>query len=336
MKLSIIVPVYGVEKYIAECIQSFIDNLGRASTEVEVIVVDDGSKDKSIDIAKSIASDYPYFRFLSQTNQGLSMARNNGLEASCGDYVWFVDSDDIISDGIVKTILDAIRRFQTIDMFELKYELVPEDVDIKALSKIKGLQQSFSIITGKERFVGGFTTPVPFHVYRRAFLNEHKLRMYPGIYHEDSEFTPRAVWLAKQVAEIQNVAYYYRQRGKSIMTTPNPQKGENYIFVAHRLQDFFDSQDADVETRAIISDYIAMTYCNGLNNVIGANANDRKRVAKAAYEHRDVLRSLKNAIQMKYRVLGAISVLFPKRTADIYRLMMKLNTKNDIGFVSSK
>lgn len=327
MKLSIIVPVYGVEKYIADCVWSCIDNIGLTSTNVEVIVVDDGSKDKSIEIAKSIASNFPYFRFILQSNQGLSMARNNGLGAASGDYVWFVDSDDIISEGIVNVILDAISRFQNVDMFELTYKLVPEDVDRITLPKIKRLQQDFVINTGRECLVSGFATPVPFHVYRRAFLNENDLRMYPGIYHEDSEFTPRALWMARQVAVIQDTAYYYRQRGKSIMTTANPKKGEDYIFVSHRLQVFFDNQETDAETRKVINDYIAMIYCNGLNNVIGANSGDRNRVAQAAYNHRIVLRSLKDAIQMKYRALGVLGALFPKRITDIYRVMMKFNKK---------
>lgn len=327
MRLSIIIPVYGVEKYIADCIQSCIDNIGLASTDVEVIVVDDGSRDKSIEIAKSITSNYLYFRFVSQENQGLSMARNNGLEVARGNYVWFVDSDDIISEGIVNVILDSISCFQTVDMFELTYKLVPEGVSRKNLSKNKGLQQKIAINTGRERFVCGFATPVPFHIYRRAFLNEHNLRMYPGIYHEDSDFTPRALWMAKQVAVIQDTAYYYRQRSKSIMTTANPKKGEDYIFVSHRLQDFFDNQETNAETRKIINDYIAMIYCNGLNNVIGAGIDDRNRVARAAYEHRIVLRSLKNAIQMKYRVLGVLGALFPKRITDIYRVMMKFKKK---------
>ena len=322
MILSIIIPVYGVEKYIADCIQSCIDNIGNSSSEVEVLIIDDGSKDRSIDIAREKIRYYPYFRIVSQINQGLSMARNNGLDYAQGDYVWFIDSDDFISVGVVDMILDAISRFCSIDIFELRFQCVEESIERISLPIISSKIEQYNIETGKEHFLKGFDTPVPFHVFRRAFLNDNGFRMYPGIYHEDCEFTPRVIWSAQCVAVLPEVSYYYRQRGCSIMTTSNPQKGENYAFVAHRLKDFFDGQNADTEEQRAINDYIAMAYCNGLHNVIGANGEDRKRVSRAAYEHRSVLKCLKGAIQKKYRVLGTLGTIAPRHIADIYQLMM--------------
>jgi len=323
VKLSIVIPVFGVEKFVSDCIVSCIENIGKSSNVVEVVVVDDGSKDCSIDIIQSIVKDIPYIRIISQKNQGLSVARNTGLENAKGDYVWFVDSDDILAEGIVALMLDIINRINMIDIFEMQYMLVREDIQRSSLPQIKNKLESYSIISGKEKFVLGFSTPVPFHIFRRAFLNENKLRMYPGIYHEDSEFTPRAVWLAKYVAVIPEVAYFYRQRRLSIMTTANPKKGENYLFISHRLQDFFDGQEVDSNTQKVINDYIAMTYCNGLHNVIGANKKDRAIIAYAAWEHRVVLHSLNNAIQIKYRILGFLGSLFPKRISTFYSIMMK-------------
>ena len=321
--LSIVIPVYGVEKFIEDCIQSCLDNINQLSKEAEVVVVDDGSKAFSIDIAKKLIGDLPNFHFITQLNQGLSVARNTGLEASRGQYVWFVDSDDIISVGIVKKIIHAIEMFQSLDMIELGYEFVSENVNRLSLSKVSDLEIQATVITGRQRFSEGFLTPVPFHVFRRAFLLDKKLRMYPGIYHEDSDFTPRALWLAEHVITLHDIAYYYRKRDNSIMTTINPKKGEDYLFVSHRLQDFFAKQDTDNKTRKKINDYIAMIYCNGLHNIIGANEDGYKRVANAAFEHRIVLRSLMNAIKLKYRILGYLAFIFPKNIADIYYIMMK-------------
>lgn len=327
MKFSIIIPVYGVEKYIADCIHSCIDNIGPSSSEVEVIVVDDGSKDRSIEIVRSIVADIPYFSIITQENQGLSMARNNGLEVAKGDYVWFVDSDDIIPIGIVNRIIKAVNCLEGIDIFELHYQKVDEKVDRSKLPTIESYAESYTETKGRDRLRMGFDPPVPFHVFRRSFLNENELRMYPGIYHEDSEFTPRAEWLAQHVVDLPEIAYYYRQRGCSIMTTSNPQKGENYIFVANRLKEFFDGQIADESERKAINNYIAMIYCNGLHNVIGTKGDDRSRIVKAAYQNRCVLTCLKGATQYKYRLLGVLGSIAPKYIADIYQFMMKFNNK---------
>ena len=126
MKLSIIIPVYGVEKFIGDCITSCIDNIGNDSTDVEVIVVDDGTIDSSIKIAKDLALQYPYIKFFSQENQGLSMARNNGLSKANGKYVWFIDSDDFIAPSVVSHILSAIDYYSEVDIFDINYTLVDE------------------------------------------------------------------------------------------------------------------------------------------------------------------------------------------------------------------
>lgn len=328
MKLSIILPVYGVEKYIEDCIQSCIENIGVQSDDVEVLVVDDGSKDQSIEIAKGLTQDYTYFRFISQKNQGLSMARNNGMEAAKGDYVWFVDPDDIIAKGIVNSILNVITHYEQVDMIELQYQLVDEDVNRASLQPACFQVDKRSDLSGQMKLLSGFSSPVPFHVFRRAFLIEKGLRMYPGIYHEDGEFTPRALWMASKVVTLNGTAYYYRQRRNSIMSTVNPKKGEDNMFVAHRLMDFFDKQVMTAGERRIVNNFISMAFCNGLHSAVGAIGDeDRRRIDVAAYEHRKVLSCLKESIQMKYRVLGFLGSIFPKKTVDIYLLMMRFNKK---------
>lgn len=327
MKLSIVIPVYGVEKYIADCINSCIDNIGHSSDDVEVIVVDDGSKDSSIDIARNIIGNIPYFRIISQQNQGLSMARNNGLNDAKGEYIWFVDSDDIIAPGIVGQILEVLKQYGGLDMLELKYEMVDEESKCTDFKTIPYNNQVTAVITGKERLLSGFNSPVPFHVFRKAYLNENDLRMYSGIYHEDGEFTPRALWMAKKVAVLPAVAYYYRQRNGSIMHSVNPKNGEDNILVAHRLMDFFDSMGVKGSERRIVNDFISMAYCNGLHSAIGAKGAARERIDNAAFQHRVVLRSLRESTHVKYRVLGSIASFFPRHTVFFYLLMMRLNVK---------
>lgn len=323
MKLSIIIPVYNVEKYVEECILSCAENIGENSDEVEVIMVNDGSKDNSISIAQSLIADYPYCRIISQENQGLSMARNNGLEAAKGDYVWFVDSDDFISIGVVQEIVSIIDKFVNLDMIELEYEKTEENVIRKDCNQFISNLRSIEIITGRQKFINGFNAPVPFHVFRRDFLNENSLRMFPGMYHEDCEFTPRVLWKAQSVTTLEGVAYFYRQRGCSIMTTANPKKGEDYIMASRHLFEFFKNERLNSTEAYAVNNFISMAFCNGLNNAIRTDRKGRKRIQAAAYKNRIILNSLKSSSQTKYRILGMLSTLFPHSITSIYLLMYK-------------
>ena len=327
MILSIVIPVFGVERFIKDCIESCLANISNNESEVEIIIVNDGSKDHSMEIVRELVGKSPYVHVINQENQGLSMARNNGLEKAIGDYVWFVDSDDFIAPGIVNEIILKISQFEDIDMIELNYEEVDEFVEKSSVYHDVNVCSVKKIISGQERLFNGFYSPVPFHVFRRKFLDDYSLRMYPGIYHEDGEFTPRALWMAKKVVDIDCTAYYYRQRKNSIMTTVNPKKGADNMFVSFRLKDFFDNQEMKNYERKIVNNFISMVYCNGLHNAIGASGEDRKLLETSAFENRCVLENLRKSTKLKYRVLGYLASIFPNHIIQIYLLMMKFNKK---------
>ena len=103
--LSIVIPIYKVEQYIGKCLNSIygqIDDL-----PVEVVLVNDGTPDKSMDVAQKFVNTKTVV--ISQENQGLSAARNNGMKASHGEYVWFVDSDDWIDENMYEILLQEIK-----------------------------------------------------------------------------------------------------------------------------------------------------------------------------------------------------------------------------------
>ena len=108
MKLSIIVPMYNVEKYIQRCLSSIINNKGFLEN-CELIVVNDGTKDNSESIARKIIEGLPNTQIIVQENQGLSAARNIGLSRAIGEYVWFIDSDDWIEPDMYEILVDALE-----------------------------------------------------------------------------------------------------------------------------------------------------------------------------------------------------------------------------------
>ena len=109
MKLSVIIPVYKVEKYINQCLQSFrLNNFD--SERYEIIIVNDGTPDKSMDIVDEYINILP-IKIVNQDNMGLSKARNKGLSIATGDYIWFVDSDDWITPNALITVFKEIQNF---------------------------------------------------------------------------------------------------------------------------------------------------------------------------------------------------------------------------------
>ena len=105
--ISVIIPVYGVEKYIVQCLESVINQTYK---NLEIIVFNDGTKDRSAEIAKEYAAKYSRIKVYDFKNGGLSVARNRGLEIAIGDYISYIDSDDWLDKKMYETLLDAAMK----------------------------------------------------------------------------------------------------------------------------------------------------------------------------------------------------------------------------------
>lgn len=317
MKLSIIIPVYNVEKYIEKCLKSCIfQNV--AENDYEIIVVNDGSTDSSFDIAKCIVHGHHNITLVSQVNKGLSAARNTGLHLAKGNYVWFVDSDDWITESILQGLLNHINTQEIVFLsYEKRFE--PD------LSKSESFVIERPPMPGREWFTKGFSTPIQFHVFKRSFLENFDLKFFEGIFHEDSEFMPRALWLADNVTGYTPIAYCYRIRSNSIMTSFNPQKGHDYIFVAKRLYEFFQNIALNDAERRHVANYISQMFTNGLHNAFMMNSIQKNKLSEYAYSVRDIFSVFKEAYSFKYRLFGTVLKVFPRNAVDIYLLMMKFH-----------
>jgi glycosyltransferase involved in cell wall biosynthesis len=111
MLLSVIIPVYNVENYLARCLDSILDqNLDFSN--YEIILVNDGSQDKSLDVALEYQKKYSNIKVISQENQGSSVARNAGYALAIGDYLYFMDSDDYVETAVFKNLLDLAIKLK--------------------------------------------------------------------------------------------------------------------------------------------------------------------------------------------------------------------------------
>lgn len=260
MKLSLIIPVYNVEEYIYNCLSSCIDQIN-SSDEVEIIVVNDGSTDNSINVIKSKFNNIPCIKLVSQDNEGLSSARNTGLKCAKGEYVWFIDSDDWIASTSLSTIMTVLLD-KKVDAIAFSYATV-RDSEINECV----LRSSNSIISGKDYLNSNFYVQVPFYVFRRQFLLDNKLQFRPAIYHEDFEFTPRMLYHATQVLICDNIFYYYRLRSNSITSTFSLKRVSDMFIVANSLKCTAD-MISDTNVRARMYDLVCMAVNNALSYIV--------------------------------------------------------------------
>lgn len=218
--ISIIVPTYNVEKYIRTCIESI---LAQTYRNVEVIIVNDGSTDQSLAVISDLICSHHNVKVINQKNQGLSVARNTGIDVATGKYITFVDADDKIMPGFVsslyqiadKTGADIVRGSFRDFNGNIPKDWVP-DFNVPTNCGTIVLDQ---FLSSHISFV------VWSSIYRLDFINSNHIRFTPGILLEDIDFTTRAYMLAKLVATSPEPNYAYRiHRQGSILTTNNVQK----------------------------------------------------------------------------------------------------------------
>lgn len=237
IKLSIIIPVYNVEAFVGRCIESCLKQDLPAS-EYELLIVNDGSLDGSMDVVRQYARQYENIRIIEQENKGLSAARNAGLSQAKGEYVWFVDSDDDVNGDELKMLVDfAIDKKLDVLCFDIRVIRRGQPTVTHPNYKNKCRE----IFEGQDFFVNVAMPPSScVALYRKNYLIANGLYFKEGIVHEDQEFTPRAYCLAKRISYISVPAYNYWVRSGSIMTSPEKRakKAKDLLIICDSLYRF--------------------------------------------------------------------------------------------------
>ena len=222
MKVSVIVPVYNVEKYIEKCILS-IKN--QTLDDFECLIVDDGSKDNSVEIAKKLIEDDKRFIILTKENGGLSDARNYGLEKAKGEYVCFIDSDDYVDKDLLSLTYDKAKEYDSdIVCFDLYYDF--GDGNLK-ISKGADYNDVSSYIDNKEIIFNNNSANNK--LYKRNFLKNKQF--IKDMWYEDMAVIP--VWIAEanNMSYVDKPLYYYVQREGSISHSANPKLFDIYLAI---------------------------------------------------------------------------------------------------------
>lgn len=233
-KLSVIVPVYNVEKFLARCLDSI---LAQTLSDIEIICIDDGSPDNSIEILNRYSSADKRITVIRQENRGLGGARNSGINAATGEYIGFVDSDDYLD----------------LDFFEKLYCAAKKnDADIAVTGIIKHRKRSSKLYISFEDEVVYTTVnhkfsvcncPPYFHVvnkiYRRTLIAGNDIRFKEHVYFEDIEFTSNILLIANKIVTVPETFYRYIYNGESILKGRQTPKKQNDRYINRKWFDDF-------------------------------------------------------------------------------------------------
>lgn len=280
IKVSIIIPVYNVEQYVDECLNSII---GQTEKDIEILCVDDFSTDGSLKhIEQFVIADKRVHVFRNQVHSGQAYSRNIGLDAASGDYIFFVDADDYIENRTVEEMYNTIIA-DGLDMLFCDMEVISGNCNDEQSNIRRYRQKAYENNSGRILFqqmvenqdMWGSACGV---LFRRSFLREHQLKFREGILHEDIPFIFKATILSRKAGCINYRYYRYAQRSGSTMHGDNIAERLEGLVIAYldMLVFWWEQSEKTIEITHSIHKYIGLYYRSILGLYAQSNMNDIK------------------------------------------------------------
>lgn len=261
--LSFVVPVYNVEKYLKQCLDSLVLDV---DFDYEIIIVNDGSKDDSECIIAEFQTEHlDIVKYIKQENRGLSAARNRGIEVAEGKYITFIDSDDFIIKEKYLQLLDSIRESKCDFIIGNYFKYFDGRIEPHKFNKNKRKTLLMNSITSEEYlklmydyFTDDFDVEAVTQIYSLEFLKQNNLRFYEGIIHEDTMFMFEVLSKANTLC-VRDIAFYaYRMREGSIMHSINEKHYKSLAIIVKRVLQILKSKRWNY--RSVNSYLINMMY----------------------------------------------------------------------------
>lgn len=285
--VSVIIPVYNVENYLRRCLNS-VQN--QTYSNIEIIVIDDGSKDNSGNICDEFSKNDSRFKIIHKENGGLSDARNKGLEHACGEYVLFVDSDDYIERDAIKRLLETAKKYD-VDIVEGKATSFDDnnkyDNFVSKGIKINHIYDglSYSLTRIKNHC---FYAPVWLKFYKRSYLKSINASFVVGRLHEDEIWNPQVMIQTKKVLYIDYNFYNYDvSRDDSIMKMMSTKNVESKMNNTYELIEFYKVREIDDNARKDLINYALKQYMATSVNC-KSNIKWYKEKRKSQYVYKNV------------------------------------------------
>ena len=273
IKYSFIVPVYNTEKYLKKCLDSLVNQTYK---DFEIIVVNDGSTDKSSNIISKYQKKYKNIIVIDKENEGNSIAKNIGVKKSCGQYILFVDSDDYVEPQLLSVVDKEVN-----DVDILKYQAATEDEEYTKINEYH--EEGFESMCGYDAFKYlssyHFVEPAWCYVIRKNYYIENKFSFKKGVYHEDFGLIPYVIYKARKVKSIDYIGYHYVQRNGSIMNNNDYKKTVKKAFDMLEQYKTMRLFAKNINRKNNLDDY----FLSYISNSVIVKARELKKDEKKVY-----------------------------------------------------
>lgn len=314
--ISVVIPVYNVEKYLRECVDSV---LKQTYSNFEIILVDDGSTDSCPEICDEYAAQDNRIRVIHRKNGGLSVARNTGLDDAKGEYIYFLDSDDWIVDKTLEKLIGCATLNKS-DLVFFEAKMINENNMIlngnynyhKYYEAGNPRSIADEIMSNKE-----FHTGIPMFFTKRSLYKDNNLRFVEGILYEDVVMSYQLFCMAKRVAHVHEELYVRRFRENSIITSKKTAK--NFTSVLEVYNKVLEFSECLCKER-VLNKHIIRCAFNVINIYNCLEKKDKKLYAGEFSEFKkDVLiRNSFNDKSLKMRCYGYFPWLIYKSVAKVF------------------
>lgn len=263
-KVSVIVPVYNVEKYIEKCLDSLVN---QTLEEIEIIIVNDGTKDNSMKIVKDFKEKYPQkIVYLEKENGGLSDARNYGIPYAKGEYIAFLDSDDYIEKDTYEKMYELAKK-ESSDMVECDfYWEYPNKTKIdtgEVYHNKKEMAEKVRVVAWNK-------------LIKREILEKAKIEFPKGYRYEDVEFTYKLIPYLEKVSFLKEPCIHYIQRENSISNSQNERTKEIFDVLEHVIDYYKEKKIYDKYEEQIEYIYTRYLLCSSLLRIVKVNDKETR------------------------------------------------------------
>ncbi len=261
-KVSVIVPVYNVELYIEKCLNSLV---GQTLDDLEIIIVNDGSKDSSKNIIEKFMKKYPSkIVYLEKENGGLSDARNYGLPYAKGEYVAFLDSDDYVEKNMYKDMYELAKK-ENSDMVEC-------DFYWEYPNKVK--EDKGAIYNGKNEMLEKVRVVAWNKLIKKEILEKSQVKFPKGLRYEDVEFTYKLIPYIEKVSFMKKPLVHYVQRENSIVNSQNERTKEIFDVLEHVISYYKEKGFYDLYKDELEYAYARLVFCSSLLRMVKIKDKD--------------------------------------------------------------
>lgn len=317
IKLSIIIPAYNAENFLPKCLDSCLCQ-DIIANEYEIIVVDDGSTDRTRQIVDNYQKANANIQYIFQENAKQGAARNNGLSKAQGEYVWFVDADDWITDNCISDILGRMDGQNLTGLLvghvsHYNTPLVWDRFDEKRIDR------GIEILAAHKLYI----SPT-YAVWRKSYLDDIDFSFMEHTYHEDMVSLLHFFYKAERIGYLNKICYHVYINPDSTTRSANPKRAFDLIKICNELN-MQKRMVEDTRIRTFLTDYVAMGINMSLYNSFRFDSKQNTSLDVVWRDNRHLFFNLVHSSVLKYKIEGFLFLMFPGKVTKIYKLMQKAN-----------